>query len=127
MLNDKIYRHHNHDSACGCGHDHDHDHEHEWMDENVDFGDSVIQIEDEESGETYDFAIADDFEYEDQLYYVLVPVSDDPEEEMVYVIARAVEEDGEHYIETLSDEENETVYAVYDQILEESLAEDDAD
>lgn len=118
MLNNHIYHHHNHDAECGCGHDHD------FMDEDVDFGDSIIQIEDEETGETFDFSIADEFEYEDQLYYVLVPVSDDPEDEMVYVIARAVEENGEHYIETLSDEENETVYEVYDQILEDAFAEE---
>ncbi len=122
MLKYNILRHEHHDENCGCGHDHhDHgEHNHELME-----GDPVIQIVDEETGEAYDFFIGDEFEYEDQLYYALVPAADD--EELVYVIARVIEEDGEAYIETLSDEENEEIYDAYDQILEEYFEDEDLD
>ncbi len=122
MIYNRFYRHHQHDEDCGCGEHHEHDHD---MDDEFFEEDALIQIEDEETGEVFDFYMADEFDYKDDLYYVLVPVSDDEDSELVYVIARVVEEDGESYIETLSDEENEELYDVYDQILEESFSEED--
>lgn len=121
MINNRFFRHHQHDENCGCG---EHHHEHELEDSFDD--ESLIQIEDEETGEVFDFYMADEFEHKDDLYYVLVPVSEE-DEDMVYVIARVVEEDGESYIETLSDEENEELYDVYDQILDEAFMEDSDD
>lgn len=112
-------------SGCACGHDHDDCNHH---DDGVDYDDYdefdeddesdedvMIEIVDPETDEIYQFYLGDEFDYQDDLYYVLVTVDDDP----VFVIARVVEQDGEIYIETLEDEENEEIYEVYDKILEE--------
>lgn len=85
--------------------------------------DMVIQIVDPDTEETFDFYLGDEFEYEDNLYYVLVPV--DEVEEPVYAIARIVEEDGEAYIETLTAEESDEIYQAYEKILEEYFSSDD--
>ncbi len=135
MLDNRILRHPEHDEHCGCGHNHNcgddhgcgnhggcsHDHD-ELLEE-----DPIIQIVDEETGETYDFFIGDEFEHDGQLYYALVPVAEDEDEELVYVIGRVVEEDGDAFIETLSDEENEEIYEAYDKILEEYFENEDFD
>lgn len=123
MLYHKILRHHGCDENCGCGHDHECETEHDELMEE----DPIIQIVDEETGESYDFFIGDEFEHNGQLYYALVPASEDDQEELVYVIGKVIEEDGEAYIETLSDEENEEVYAAYDKILEEYFEDENFD
>ncbi len=79
----------------------------------------IIQLVDDATGETYDFAIADDFEYKGKKYIVLLTLADEPE----YVIAAEVEEDGEMMIESLSPEEEEDVYAEYMRLLTEEFAE----
>ncbi|MDI9489760.1 MAG: DUF1292 domain-containing protein [Clostridiaceae bacterium] len=92
--------------------DHDHDQE---------SGDAIIEIVDPDTDEVYQFYLGDEFDYEGQFYYVLVTIEDDP----VYVIARVIEQDGESYIETLTDEENDELYDVYDKILEEAFEDEE--
>ncbi|HHU53655.1 MAG TPA: hypothetical protein GXZ43_06245 [Clostridiaceae bacterium] len=110
------------DAGCACGHDHNHDDnsdytEYDEYDEEHEFDeDAIIELVDPETDEIYQFYLGDEFDYQGDLYYVLVTVDED---DPVYVIARVVEQDGEAYIETLNDEENEVIYEVYDKILEE--------
>ena len=80
----------------------------------------MVQIIDDETGETFDFFIGDEFEYNEQLYYVLVPAEEEPS---IYVIGKVIFEDGESFIETLTDEENEIVYDEYDRILADYFSE----
>ncbi|NLM19676.1 MAG: hypothetical protein GX217_06600 [Clostridiaceae bacterium] len=118
-------------SGCACGHGHDDCHhndngaeydEFDEYDEGDEFEeDMMIEIVDPETNEVYQFYLGDEFDYQDDLYYVLVTVDDDP----VFVIARVVEQDGEIYIETLEDEENEEIYEVYDKILEETFEDEE--
>ncbi|MGB4610459.1 MAG: DUF1292 domain-containing protein [Saccharofermentanales bacterium] len=114
------------DAGCACGHDHNHNHtgdcseydEFDGYDEDEDYEfdeDAIIEIIDPDTDEIYQFYLGDEFDYQGDLYYVLITVDDDP----VYVIARVVEQDGEVYLETLNDDENEKIYEVYDKILEE--------
>lgn len=117
-------------SGCTCGHDHDLNYnnnaaeydELDEYDEHPEFDEELlIEIVDPETDEVYQFYLGDEFDYQDDLYYVLVTVDDDP----VFVIARVVEQDGEIYIETLEDEENEAIYEVYDKILEETFEDEE--
>ena len=116
MLNNKLYLHHDNEGYSG-GVD-DHEHKHGLTDE-----DMIIQIVDPDSGETFDFYLGDEFDYEDNLYYVLIPI--DEAKDPVYAITRVVEEDGEAFVETLTDEENEVIYEVYNKILEDYFANED--
>lgn len=112
------------DCACGggedccCGHLHD-----EELNENEE--DSIIEIEDPETGEKFSFEYADEFEFEGANYCVLVTLD---EENPEYVIGRIVEgEDGDSYIETLDEEDSDAVYDAYEALLEEYFDEDDED
>lgn len=124
---------HDHEPGSCCGHKHEHEHDHEHgsccghhhheIEDEEDFdNDPMVQIIDEETGETFDFFIGDEFEHEDQLYYVLVPAEEEPS---VYVIGKVIIEDDEAFIETLTDEENDVVYDVYDQILADYFADEE--
>lgn len=92
----------------------DHDHAQES-------DDAIIEIVDPDTDEVYQFYLGDEFDHDGQFYYVLVTIEDDP----VYVIARVIEQDGESYIETLTDEENDELYDVYDKILEEAFEDEE--
>lgn len=108
------------DKGCGCGEGHDccHDHEEDLFDE-----ESMIEIVDPESGETYQFYYADEFEHEGENYCVLVT---DDEESPEYVIGRLVEdENGESFVETLGEDEGDAVYDAYEAILAEEFEGDE--
>lgn len=108
------------EKGCGCGEGEDctHEHSEELFDEN-----SMIEIVDPESGETYQFYYADEFELDGENYCVLVT---DDEENPEYVIGRLVEdESGESFVETLGEGEDDAVYDAYEAILAEEFDEDE--
>lgn len=109
------------DHTCGDPHcDHDH------FDDDIEESDPILELEDPETGETLSFFLADQFDFEDEEYVVLVPDDEDAEE---YFIARmGFDENDEAYIETLAEDEIDKIYDAYEQILDEFFAEDeDAD
>ncbi len=119
------------EKTCGCGHDHE-----EKDSENCDcgcgcgeegeMGDSVITMTDTETGEEYQFVIADDFAFEDEHYCVLVTMDEEAEPEMI--ITRVVTmEDGTEGLMSLDDSEYDRVYAEYERICEEDTDEDEDD
>ena len=115
MIINKLFSHSEaSDGSSNYDESHDHDHDHES-------DDAIIEIIDPETDEVYEFYLGDEFDYQNELYYVLVTIEDEP----VYVIARVVEQDGESYLETLTDEENEELYDVYDKILEEAFEDEE--
>lgn len=102
---------HVHDENCGC------------EDVELEFDqDAVLEISDPETGETYEFFLADEFDFNDQSYCVLVTTD---EENPEYVIARIVPDGEDNWaIETLTEEEEEGVYDEYDRLLEEWMEEE---
>ena len=99
------------DDGCDCGHEH-HDHEH-----------ATIVMTDTETGKEYSFQVEDMFEYEGELYYVLVTEDEsDPELVITKVVAM---EDGTEGLVSLDPEESEKVYAEYDRLCDEAEEEDD--
>ncbi|NJP40430.1 DUF1292 domain-containing protein [Oscillospiraceae bacterium HV4-5-C5C] len=116
------------EDSCGCGHDHSLDSDDfnladlfaDMSEEEL--ADRTVTMIDEETNESHRFVIADDFDFEDEVYAVLVSTGDDPE----IMIARVVtlDDDSEGF-ETLDDETFARVSAEYDRICEESFSEAD--
>lgn len=76
----------------------------------------MVTMVDEESGESFDFYIACDFDFEDDLYYVLVSLD---EEEPVALFARKIElDDGGIGFETVNEEDFPRVEAEYQRLCE---------
>lgn len=111
--------HHTHAHGDHHHHDHDHDHDHDEELESV-----VITMVDEETNEEYEFVIADDFEFEGEVYCVLVTQEDDPEAVIVRVVTM---EDGTEGFQSLDDDEFDRVAAEYDRLVEEAGFESDED
>ena len=73
----------------------------------------ILSLTDEEGNE-YNFEVLDRIETDDGRYVALLPVYDDPQEQLEdsgeLVILKVFEEDGEEYLEQIEDEdENATV------------------
>ncbi len=101
------------DCQCGCGCEHDEHDEH---------GEGLITMTDTETGESYTFAVADDFAYEDDHYCVLVTVDNERDPEMI--IAKIVKlDDGSEGLMSLDDDEYDQVYAEYERLCEEETDE----
>ncbi|MBN1891495.1 MAG: DUF1292 domain-containing protein [Clostridiales bacterium] len=84
---------------------------------------ATLTMVDAETGEEYQFAVVDDFDYKDQEYCVLVTVD---EEDPELVITKVVElDDGEEGLMSLDEEEADEVYAEYDRLCEEADIEDE--
>ncbi|MBR2749835.1 MAG: DUF1292 domain-containing protein [Clostridiales bacterium] len=86
---------------------------------------AIITMIDADSGEEYQFALVDDFEYKDQSYCVLV-TTDEEEPEMV--ITKVVTmENGEEGLMSLDESEADEIYAEYDRLCDEAELEDEED
>jgi len=84
---------------------------------------AIITMVDAESGEEYQFAVVDDFEFKNQAYCVLLTVD---EEEPELVITKVVQlDDGEEGLMSLDEEESDEIYAEYDRLCEEAEIEDE--
>ncbi len=94
-------------------------HEHE-LDEDV----ALVTMVDQETGEEFEFEIADEFDFEGEIYLVLLTTDEDPEAVFVRVVTQ---EDGTEALESLSDEEFDRVAEEYDRLceLEDEAYEDD--
>jgi uncharacterized protein YrzB (UPF0473 family) len=100
------------DDACECGHDHGHeghDHGHEH---------ATIVMTDTETGKEYTFQVEDMFDYEGEVYYVLV--TEDSEEPELVITKVVAMEDGTEGLVSLEPEESEKVYAEYDRLCDEA-------
>lgn len=83
----------------------------------------MIEIVDED-GEKYEFYVVDEFDFEDNAYCVMM-TREDPFE---FLIAKIEDdESGESFLVTLEEDEEDEVYAYYDELLEESTDAEDED
>ena len=95
------------DDACDCGHDHEHGHEH-----------ATIVMTDTETGKEYTFQVEDMFDFDGEVYYVLV--TEDAEEPELVITKVVAMEDGTEGLISLEPEESEKVYAEYDRLCDEA-------
>ncbi len=88
-----------------------------------DLGLTTVILVDEESGQEFEFFIAYDFPFEDEIYYVLVSM-DEGEPEALF--ARLQEsDDGSEFFVTVADDEFERVAAEYERICDEMEDDDE--
>ena len=86
---------------------------------------AIITMIDADSGEEYQFALVDDFEYKDQSYCVLVTMDEeDPEMVITKVVTM---ENGEEGLMSLDESEADEIYAEYDRLCDEAELEDEED
>ncbi len=83
------------------------------MDKNFDYDPDIITMEDDE-GKEYTFEVLDAIEFEMGRYLALLPVYDNPKEQLdsdgELVVVKVEEEDGEEYfVDIEDDDEYETV------------------
>jgi hypothetical protein len=110
------------DCGCGCGEDHENCAENGAEDCGCEEQETITMV-DAETGEEYQFAVVDGFEFKDQAYCVLVTVD---EEDPELVITKVIELDnGEEGLMSLEEAESDEVYAEYDRLCEEADVEDE--
>lgn len=87
----------------------------------------VVLMEDEETGEEFEFIIADTFDYDGKLYSVLLSTDEGDEEEAAIFVRMEEGEDGEENFVSLEDDEFDEVYEAYSKIIEEDLENEEFD
>ena len=94
-----------------------------------DEGDRVIELKDEETGETTKAIVESTFLFNGNTYVVLIIDSDEKDEDgeliQAYVIMRFVDKDGEVLLENLPEKEEEVIYDYYDKLCEELYGDDE--
>ena len=88
------------------------------------YGDDIITITDED-GVEYVLEILATMEFEGSVYYALVPVNsdEDEEEDLEVSILKGVEEDGEEILCAIEDEDE--LERVYEAMMNEMFSEED--
>ena len=88
------------------------------------YGDDIITITDED-GVEYVLEILATMEFEGSVYYALIPVNsdDDEEEDLEVSILKGVEENGEEVLCAIEDEDE--LERVYEAMMNEMFAEDE--
>lgn len=93
--------------------------------EDFDLEDAIITMVDQETGEEYDFIMADEFEFDGEVYCLLMTTdSDEPSALFVRVVEG---EDGVETYESLEDDEFDRVAEEYDRLCELEGTEEDLD
>ncbi len=103
---------------CGCGHDHG-----DLTDEE---GEALITMVDQDSGEEFQFILADEFDFEDEVYCLLLTV-DEEDPSAIFVRVETMEDGSEGFV-SLEDDEFDRVAEEYDRLCEaEVLAAEDTE
>ena len=94
-----------------------------------DEGDRVIELKDEETGETTKAIVESTFLFNGNSYVVLIIDSDEKDEngDMIqeYVIMRFVDKGGDVLLENLVEKEEDVIYDYYDKLCEELYGDDE--
>lgn len=94
-----------------------------------DEGDRVIELKDEETGETTKAIVESTFLFNGNSYVVLIIDSDEKDEsgEMIqeYVIMRFVDKGGDVLLENLVEKEEDVIYDYYDKLCDELYGSDE--
>ena len=94
-----------------------------------DEGDRVIELKDEETGETTKAVVESTFLFNGNTYVVLIIDSDEKDEDgeliQAYVIMRFVDKNGEVLLENLPEKEEDVIYDYYDKLCDELYGDDE--
>lgn len=86
--------------------------------------DSIVTLVDEETGESFEFAIVDEFDFNDKKYCVLITLDQEPE---MVICEECENEAGEIEVLSLSEDEEDAIYDYYDSLFDDEDDEDDAE
>lgn len=87
--------------------------------------DSIVQLEDNETGEIIEFIYADTFDLNGKTYAVLL-TNVEKEEDMEMVIMEEYEgEEGEIMLKTIDEDKEDIIYDYYDDLCDELFDEED--
>lgn len=87
--------------------------------------DSIIEIEDSETGEKMEFIYADQFELNGKAYAVLL-TNEEKEEDTEMIIMEQVEgEDGEIMLQTIDEDKEDIIYDYYDELCDQLFDDED--
>jgi len=86
---------------------------------------AIITMVDADSGEEYQFALVDDFEYKDESYCVLVTLDEEDPEMVITKVVKT--DDGEECLMSLEEDEEDEIYEEYDRLCAEAELEDEED
>ncbi len=94
-----------------------------------DEGDRVIELKDEETGETTKAVVESTFLFNGNSYVVLIIDSDEKDEDgeaiQEYVIMRFVDKGGDVLLENLVEKEEDVIYDYYDKLCDELYGSDE--
>jgi len=98
---------------------------------NDDYGNTIVNLIDD-SGDQHDFEIVDEAEINGEYYAALMPhvedLNDISEGDSEIYLFKVLEENGEEVFASIeNDDEYKEVYAVFEQLFENLLFEDDED
>lgn len=85
----------------------------------------IITLIDDETGKEISLEHVDAFEYKGNVYDVLLTITENEDDTELVFMKEVLDENGELYLESLDDEEDDEVYDAYIDIVEETLEEDD--
>lgn len=92
----------------------------EFLDDDMD---NVVTLKDEETGEEFEFAYIDNFDFNNKKYAVLLTMD---EEDPEMVIFEEIEDaDGEITIASLDEADEDAVYDYYDSLCDEYFDDED--
>ena len=94
-----------------------------------DEGDRVIELKDEETGETTKAVVESTFLFNGNTYVVLIIDSDEKDEDgeliQAYVIMRFVDKNGEVLLENHPEKDEDVIYDYYDKLCDELYGDDE--
>lgn len=94
-----------------------------------DEGDRVIELKDEETGETTKAIVESTFLFNGNNYVVLILDSDETDEDgeiiQDYVIMRFVDKGGDVLLESLVEKEEDVIYEYYEKLCDELYGDDE--
>ena len=94
-----------------------------------DEGDRVIELKDEETGETTKAIVESTFLFNGNNYVVLILDTDETDEDgeiiQDYVIMRFVDKGGDVLLESLVEKEEDVIYDYYDKLCDELYGDDE--
>lgn len=87
----------------------------------------IITLIDDETGKEISLEHVDAFEYKGNVYDVLLTITENEDDTELVFMKEVLDENGELYLESLDDEEDDEVYDAYIDIVEETLDEDEGE
>ncbi len=83
---------------------------------------NIIKLVDEETGEEFEMAVIDGFEYKEKQYCVLLTMDD--EDEMV-IAERIDNPDGSISLQTIDESDEDEIYDYYEELCDEYIDDED--